>query len=95
MAGALDRARFLRVWAVTLLSAFTLKFVVLAALSGPADGRVARALQLVFEGVTLGSLSQPVEAPAAGYLAFGTLALYVFGLVLLPPAQRPALIVRH
>jgi len=95
MAGALDRPRFLRVWAVTLLAAFTIKFVVLAALSGPADGAVARALQLLFEGITLGSVSQPVEAPASGYLAFLAIALYLFGLVLLPSAQRPALVVRH
>lgn len=95
MAGALDRPRFLRVWAITLLSAFTIKFIVLAALSGPADSVVARALQLLFEGITLGAVSQPVESPAAGYLAFATLALYLFGLVLLPPAQRPALIARH
>jgi hypothetical protein len=95
MAGALDRPRFLRVYAVTLLAAFTMKFIVLAALSGPADTTVARALQLLFEGITLGSVSQPIEAPASGYLAFGAIALYLFGLVLLPPAQRPALVVRH
>jgi len=81
--------------AVTLLAAFTMKFIVLAALSGPADTTVARALQLLFEGITLGSMSQPIEAPASGYLAFGAIALYLFGLVLLPPAQRPALVVRH
>ncbi|MCC7033887.1 MAG: hypothetical protein IT179_13775 [Acidobacteria bacterium] len=95
MAGALDRPRFLRVWAVTLLAAFTLKFIVLAALSGPADGAVARALQLLFEGVTLGSVSQPIEPRASGYLAFLAIALYLLGLVLLPPAQRRALIARH
>lgn len=95
MAGALDRPRFLRVWAVTLLAAFTIKFIVLAALSGPADSTVARALQLLFEGITLGSVSQPVEAPASGYLAFVAIATYLFGLVLLPSAQRPALVVRH
>lgn len=95
MAGALDRPRFLRVWAVTLLAAFTIKFIVLAALSGPADSTVARALQLLFEGITLGSVSQPLEAPASGYLAFLAIALYLFGLVLLPSAQRPALVVRH
>ena len=95
MAGALDRPRFLRVWAVTLLSAFTVKFIVLAALSGPADTTVARALQLLFEGITLGSVSQPIESPVSGYLAFAALAIYLFGLVLLPPAQRPALVARH
>lgn len=95
MAGALDRPRFLRVWAVSLLAAFTIKFIVLAALSGPSDSSVARALQLLFEGITLGSVSQPVEAPVSGYLAFLAIALYLFGLVLLPSAQRRALVVRH
>jgi hypothetical protein len=95
LAGALDRARLLRVWAVTLLSAFTMKFVVLAALSGPADRPVARALQVLFEGLTLGTVTQPVSAPASGYVAFLTLVLYLAGLSLLPTAQRPALVVRQ
>ncbi|HQZ39792.1 MAG TPA: hypothetical protein PLH72_12215 [Vicinamibacterales bacterium] len=95
LAASLDRARFLRGWAVTLLSAFVLKFVVLSALSGPADRPVARALQVLFEGLTLGALSQPAAAPAAGYLAFLTLALYLVALVLLPASQRRALVLRQ
>lgn len=94
LAAALDRTRFLRTWAVTLLSAFVLKFVILSALSGPADRPVVRALQVLFDGLTLGTLSQPVDAPASGYLAFATLAAYLVALVLLPSAQRHALIVR-
>jgi hypothetical protein len=83
-----DRVRALRSLLVIFGSAFVLKFIVLAALSNPAEGRAARALQRLFEGVTLGSVTQEVVHPVTGYLAFGTLMLYFFGLVLLP-ARRP------
>lgn len=94
-AAALDRPRCLRVWGVTLLSAFGLKFIVIAALAGPADRPLARALQALVDGLTFGSFSQPAEGAAAGYLAFAMLALYLLGLVLLPPLQRHALVTRH
>jgi hypothetical protein len=95
-AAALDRLRCLRVWAVTLLAAFVVKFVVLSALAGPADRPLARALRALVDGLTFGSLSQPVESNAAGYLAFAMLGLYLLGLVLLPPpTQRGALVARH
>jgi hypothetical protein len=95
-AAALDRARCLRVWGVTLLSAFVVKFIVLATLAGPADRPLARALQGLVDGLTFGSLSQPVEGPAAGYLVFAMLALYLVGLVMLPaPTERGALVPRH
>lgn len=81
-----DRARMLRGLVVLLGAAFLIKFIVLAALSQPAGGRVTRALQLLFEGVTLGAISQSPTSPAAGYLAFGVLLLYFVGLVLLPSA---------
>jgi hypothetical protein len=95
LAANVDRVRFLRVWAVTLLSTFTIKFVLLTALSGPADRPLARALQVLVEGLTLGAFSQPVEPASSGYLAFATLALYLFGLALLPGMQRAALVRRH
>lgn len=95
LAAALDRPRLLRVWAVTLLAAFTVKYVVLAALSGPAERPLARALRALFEGVTLGAVSQPAEPAASGYLAFATLVLYLVGIVLLPGTQRTALVPRH
>ena len=94
-AAALDRARCLRVWAVTLLSAFVVKFIVLPALAGPADRPLARALQALVDGLTFGSLSQPVERPAAGYLVFAMLGTYLFALVLLPAAERRALVPRE
>jgi len=94
-AARLDRTRCLRMWAVTLLSAFVVKFVILGALAGPADRPVARALQALVDGLTFGSLSQPMERPAAGYLAFAMLGTYLIGLVLLPAAHRRALLVRR
>jgi hypothetical protein len=94
-AAALDRERCLRVWAVTLLSAFVVKFVVLAALAGPADRTLARALQVLVDGLTFGSLTAPAERPAAGYLAFAMLGVYSFALVLLPAVRRHALVARR
>ena len=81
-----DRVRLLRGLLIAFGAAFTLRYVVLAALSAPAQGRVTRALQLLFEGATLGAVSQPPEPAAAGYLAFATLAAYLVGLALLPAA---------
>lgn len=81
-----DRSRLLRGLMVIFGAAFTLKFIVLAALSAPADGRVARALQVLFDNVTLGAIAQAPLAPIEGYLAFFTLVLYLVGLWLLPSA---------
>src|SRR5690606_30474998 len=76
LSAAVDRVRRLRLLAVLLGSAFVLKFVVLAALSTPAEGRVTRALQVLFDGVTLGTIAQIEVGPATGYLAFIAIALY-------------------
>ncbi len=86
LAASLDRARLLRALMVTVGTAFTLKFILLAALSQPAGGRVARALHALFDTVTLGAITQAPLAPANGYLAFGALTLYMVGLMLLPSA---------
>jgi hypothetical protein len=86
VAASLDRTRLLRGLMVTLGTAFALKFIVLAVLSQPAGGRVARALQALFDNVTLGAVTQAPLAPADGYIAFFTLALYMLGLSLLPSA---------
>src|SRR5688500_10172382 len=59
-----DRTRLLRGLLVTFGTAFALKFIVLAALSGPADTRVGRVVQLLFEGITLGAVTQPPLHPA-------------------------------
>lgn len=81
-----DRVRMLRGFTVLMGAAFTIKFIVLAALSQPAGGRLSRALQLLFEGVTLGAVSQSPTHPLAGYLAFAALVAYFAGLLLLPSA---------
>lgn len=91
LAASPDRARALRSLLVIFGSAFIVKFIVLAALSHPAVGPLTRMLQALFEGVTLGSVTQQVFHPATGYVAFGTLMLYLFGLVLLPAADRDRL----
>jgi hypothetical protein len=84
------RERMLRGLLVSLGVALVLKFIVLTALSAPATSRTGRAVQLLFEGVTLGSVTQPPVHPASGYLAFATIMLYVFGLVLLPRGEALA-----
>ena len=81
-----DRVRMLRGLMVLLGAAFTIEFIVLAALSAPAGGRVARALQLLFDNVTLGVITQPSAHPLEGYLAFATLIAFIAGLLLLPSA---------
>jgi hypothetical protein len=80
---------------VSLALAYVLKFIVLAALSAPASGLMARVVQLLFEGVTLGSVSQAPLPAAAGYIAFATLLLYLFGLILLPKEPSWRLIDAH
>ena len=85
MAASPDRVRALRSLLVVFGSAFVVKFVVLSALSQPAQGVFTRAIQMLFEGVTFGSLTQDVPRPLNGYVAFFTLMLYLFGLVLLSP----------
>ena len=81
-----DRERLLRGLLVTFGAAFALKFVILAAISAPAESRMARAIQLLFEGMTLGAVSQRPVHPAEGYLAFLTLLLYLVGVACLPRA---------
>ena len=84
LAAGPDRVRVLRSLAVTFGAAFILKFIVLDALSDPASGRLTRLLQILLEGVTLGTVTQEVQHPAAGYLAFFTIAVFLVGAALLP-----------
>jgi hypothetical protein len=88
VAASPDRLRVLRSLVVIFGSAFTLKYIVLAALSDPAAGRLQRVLLILLEGVTLGTLSQQVYRPATGYLAFLTLALFLLGLAMLPSRRE-------
>lgn len=84
LAASPDRVRVLRSLMVIFGSAFILKFIVLAALSDPEGGRLRRVLLALLEGVTLGTLTQPLAHPAAGYVAFSTLIMFLTGLALLP-----------
>ncbi|HSL23488.1 MAG TPA: hypothetical protein VK886_18305 [Vicinamibacterales bacterium] len=86
-----DRVRVLRSLMVVFGAAFVLKFVVLAALFDPSGGTLKRVLQILLEGVTLGSLSQEPMHAASGYAAFFTLLLYLIGLAMLPvrPPRPP------
>jgi hypothetical protein len=69
---------------VTFGAAFILKFVMLNALADPASGRLGRALQMLLEGVTLGALTQDVQHPAAGYIAFLTIGMFLVSVWMLP-----------
>jgi hypothetical protein len=89
-----DRVRMLRGLLVSVGVAFVLKFIVLASLSAPAASRAGRIAQLLFEGVTLGSVTQSAMHPAAGYIAFAAVMLYLFGLVLLPRGEEQPWITR-
>jgi len=82
-----DRAQLLRGLLVMFGAAFVLKFSILAAVSSPAEGRAGRALQQLFEGITLGAVSQRAPHPLEGYLTFAAGALYLIALLLLPSAS--------
>ena len=88
MAASPDRVRVLRSLAVTFGAAFVLKFIVLDALSDPAGGRLTRLLQVLFEGVTLGTVTQATQHPAAGYIAFAAIVMFLTALALLPSSMR-------
>jgi hypothetical protein len=79
-----DRVSVLRSMAIITGAAFILKFIVLGAISDPGESVLKRVMYALLEGVTLGTLTQPQLHPAAGYLAFATLVLFLIGLAMLP-----------
>ena len=83
-----DARRLLRSLAALFGTAFVLKHMLLASLYAPDGGWLKRLAAALLEGITEGTLAGTPEtfAPATGYISFFTLALYVLGLVLLPPA---------
>jgi hypothetical protein len=82
-----DARRLLRSLAALFGTAFVLKHMLLASLYSSEGGWLKRLAGALLEGVTQGTLgAQETFAPANGYISFFTLALYVVGLVLLPPA---------
>ena len=94
LAGFPDRVSVLRSTAVMTGAAFILKFVVLGAISDPGEGALKRVLYALLEGVTLGSITQPRLHPAAGYLAFATLVLFLAGLAMLPARRRSVALIK-
>jgi hypothetical protein len=84
-----ERRTLLRSLAITLGSALIVKFVVLASLSDPEGTRTSRVLVALFDAATFGTIAQEPVAPAAGYLAFAALSLYLVGLALLAPTPGP------
>ena len=85
---AFDARRLLRSLAALFGTAFVINHKLLASVYAPGGGWLARLAGAVAEGVTLGTLGGGPQSPATGYVSFLTLALYVAGLVLLPPSPR-------
>jgi hypothetical protein len=82
-----DARRLLRSLSVLFGTAFVLKHMLLASLYASDGGWLKRLAGALLEGFTQGTLGQQETfAPSTGYISFFTLALYVFGLFLLPPA---------
>lgn len=94
LAASPDRVSVLRSMAVILGAAFIFKFIVLGAISDPGDTTLKRVLYAMLEGVTLGTLTQPRLHPVAGYLAFGTLVLFLIGLAMLPNRVRSVALIK-
>src|SRR5687768_2230066 len=94
IAAAPDRVSVLRSLAVITGAAFILKFIILGAISDPGEGALKRMLYALLEGVTLGTLTQPALHPVAGYLAFGTLVLFLIGLAMLPSRTRSVALIK-
>ena len=78
-----DARRLLRSVAILFGTAFVLKHMLLASLYSPEGGWLKRVAGTLLQGVALGTLDAPAFAPATGYIAFFTLALYVAGLIVL------------
>jgi hypothetical protein len=69
-------------------AAFILKYIVLAAVYSPESGLLKRILLGALDSATLGALRYEAYAPATGYVAFFTVALFLVGLFLLPGRRR-------
>jgi hypothetical protein len=83
-----DAKRLLRSLGVLFGTAFVLKHMLIAGLYAPEGGWLKRLIGAIFEGVSLGTLDTQAFAPATGYISFFTLALYIAGLILLPPVPE-------
>ena len=83
---AFDARRLLRSLAALFGTAFVVKHVLLASLYAPGGGWLKRLADFALEGGAAATPDAQALAPATGYISFFTLALYVCGLLLLPPA---------
>jgi hypothetical protein len=95
LAGVSGRRNMLRSLAVLLGSAFVVRFIVLESLYAPDGGFAKRLLTALLEGASLGSIQYEPVGPATGYVAFIALALFLFGLMLLPAAGPRGQLTRH
>jgi hypothetical protein len=78
-----DARRLLRSLIVLFGTAFVVKHVLLANLYRPGSGWLNQMAGALLRGASLGMLDATPFAPATGYLAFFTLALYVAGLFMI------------
>ena len=77
-----DPRRLLRSLVVLFATAFVLKHLVVAGLYAPEGGWLRRLASTLLQGI---AIDVPAFAPATGYISFFALALYVGGLLLIPP----------
>ena len=78
-----DARRLLRSLVVLFGTAFVLKHMLLASLYAPDGGWLKRVAGALAQGVSFGTLDEPMFAPATGYISFFTLGLYLVGLLLM------------
>lgn len=84
LAAGPDRHRQLAGLLIIFGSAFVVKYVVLAAVYAPEAGLAKRVVLALLEGVSLGGLAYQAPGPATGYVAFGTVLIFLMGLAALP-----------
>jgi hypothetical protein len=87
---AFDARRLLRSLAALFGTAFVVKHLLLASLYAPGGGWLKQIAGALFERLADASPVAQAYAPATGYVSFFTLALYVCGLLLTPPAPGGA-----
>ena len=77
-----DPRRLLRSLVVLFGTAFVLKHLVIAGLYAPEGGWLRKLTSMLLQGI---AIDVPAFAPATGYISFFALALYVGGLLIIPP----------
>src|SRR5205809_3304319 len=83
-----DPRRLLRSLIVLFATAFVLKHLVIAGLYAPEGGWLRKLASTLPQGI---AIDVPAFAPATGYISFFALALYVGGLLIIPPVPvQPA-----